>query len=90
MRDANPVWENDQPIFILKSRTRRSELNTLDMTLIEKIGKDMAEPKGREARTSAKTYVYLKEENNKERLMCVITHTKIKTFAPMYDKVGWR
>lgn len=90
MKDAKPVWENGLPIFILKSRTRRAELNTLDMALIEKIGKDMAEPTGRQAITTAKTYIYLKEVDNNERLMGVITHQKIKTFAPMFDKVGWR
>lgn len=87
---ANPEMKNEKPIFILISSDSRIELNTWDMKEIERVGKLIAKPKGKEAVTEDKTRVYLKELNEKERLMCIITRRKIKTFAPMHDKVGWR
>lgn len=89
-QNAHPVFVNDKPVFILMSAQSRVKMNTWDMSAIEKIGKKMAEPRGREAITEGVVRVYLKEEDNKYRFMCVITHRKIKTFAPMYDKMGWR
>ena len=91
LKDADPVLSDGFPLFIIRTDNRApAEVNTLNMSHLEKIGKRLAEPHGREAVTTAKSYIYLKEKNNNERLMCIITHRKIKTFAPMYDKVGWR
>ena len=89
MKDADPIWINEKPLFILIRSTKRVEMNTFDIHEIERIGKLITEPKGRKAVATDRTYIYLKEVNGNDRLMGVITHKRIKTFAPMYDKVGW-
>lgn len=88
-KDINPLLINDKPVFILISSTKRMELNTWDIKRIEEMGKHITVPKGRGAVSTDKTYVYLKEINNNEKLMCVITHNRVKRYAPMFDKVGY-
>jgi hypothetical protein len=90
LKDAKPKWVNDKFMFIVRSGETRIELNTMNMSEIERVGKLITKPRGRQAVTEDKARVFLIEEDDKERLMCIITHRKIKTFAPMYDKVGWR
>lgn len=88
--DAKPLLKNGMPIFILISHSDRTELNTFDMKAIEEAGKRITHPRGRGAVAQDKAYIYLKEVDGKERLMGSIIHKRIKTFAPMYDKVGYR
>lgn len=89
-QDVKPILKNGMPVFILIGGGLRRELNTIDMKHIEEVGKKMTNPRGRQAFTTDKTRIYIKEENGNEKLMCIITHNKIKTFAPMYDSVGYR
>lgn len=87
--DARPLMRNGKPVFALVSSDRRVELNTLDMCEIERIGKSITCPRGREAITKDRTRIYLKEIDGNEKLVGIITHRKVKSFAPMHDKVGW-
>lgn len=89
LKGANPKLVNGLPLFILKGGGKRIEMNTLDMKRLEKVGKNMTNPRGRSAVMTDETRIFLKEENGNERLMCIITHHRIKTYVPMYDKVGY-
>lgn len=66
------------------------ELNTTDMARIEKCAKMCTQPHGRSAVTTDTARIYLVEEDETEKLMGVLTHDHVKTYAPMYDSVGWR
>ena len=88
--DSNPVLKNGMPIFVVAGSNGRMELNTIDMKLIEKWGKKMTYPRGRKAVTTDKSYIYIKEVNGNEKLVCVVTHNHIKKYASMYDRVGYR
>lgn len=88
--DADPLFENNKPVFILKSSVSRVELNTTDMKRIETCAKRITAPKGRGAITTDKTYIYLKEKNGNERLMGIVTHNHVRKYAPMFDKVGYK
>lgn len=88
--NCDPVLKNGVPIFVLVSSEARIELNTIDITAIEECGKRLTRPKGRSAITSDKTRIFIKEKGDKETYIGVITHNHVKTFAPMYDKVGYR
>ena len=88
--DADPLLENGFPVFILISRSSRVRLNTANVKRIEEVAKSIARPRGREAITKDSTRIYLQEKDNKERLIGVVTHKRIKKYAPMYDKVGYK
>lgn len=88
--DTKPKFKNDKPIFIIVGGNGRMELNTTDMARIEKCAKLCTQPKGRSAITTDIARIYIVEENDNEKLMGVLTHNHVKTFAPMYDRVGWR
>lgn len=87
--DTNPLLKNGKPIFILISSTSRVELNTSNIKQLEKCAKSITCPRGREATTIDKTHIYIKEQTGKETLIGIVVHKHIKTFAPMYDKVGY-
>ena len=84
--DAKPAIKNGKPIFIIISSQHRIELNTIDLKYVEKIAKRMTYPKGRQAITSDSARIYIKEETDNEMLLGVVFHTRIKTFAQIYDK----
>lgn len=88
--DSNPVIKDGKPVFILIGDHRRIEFNTVDTRLLEKWGKKLAQPHGREAVTSGRSRIYIKEINGNEKLACIITHNRIKTFAPMYDEIEYK
>ena len=88
--DAKPKFKNGRPIFVVVGGNGRMELNTTDMARIEKCAKLCTKPKGREAVTTDTARIYIVEEDNNEKLMGILTHNHIKSFAPMYDRVGWR
>ena len=88
--DAKPKFKNGRPIFIVVGGNGRMELNTTDMARIEKCAKLCTKPKGREAVTTDTARIYIVEEDDNEKLMGILTHNHVKSFAPMYDKVGWR
>lgn len=90
--DTKPKFQNGKPIFIIvgsKGSNGRMELNTLDIKYVEKCAKSMTIPRGRGAVTSDSTRIFIKEENGKEKLIGIVTHSRVKTFAPMYDFVGY-
>ena len=87
--EAKPILENGLPIFIIKGTRGRMEINTIDIKRLERAAKLLTQPKGRSAVTSDTARIYIKEENDNEMLLGILTHKNIKTFAPMYDKVGF-
>lgn len=87
--DVTPKLENGLPVFVIIGSEARLELNTIDMQHIEECAKRLTHPKGRQAVTTDVARIYIKEVDGNEVLMGVVTHNKVKTFAPMYDKVGY-
>lgn len=88
--DAKPKIKNGKPIFIIVGSGGRTELNTTDMSRIEKCAKRLTCPKGRSAITSDTARIFIKEENDNEKLLGILTHYHIKNFAPMHDKIGYK
>lgn len=87
--NTNPKFKNGKPIFIIVGGNGRTEVNTADMAYIEKCAKAMTKPKGRAAITTDTSRIYIKEVDGKETLMGILTHNHVKSYAPMYDKVGF-
>lgn len=88
--DSNPLIKNSKPIFVVIGNHHRVEFNTVDTRMLEKYGKMFAEAKGREAVTKGCSRIYIKEVDGNEKLTCVVTHWRIKQFAPMYDEIPFR
>lgn len=88
--DSKPKFKNNRPIFIIVGGNGRIELNTTDMTRIEKCAKLCTRPKGRTAVTTDTARIYILEEDDNEKLIGILTHDHVKTFAPMYDSVYYR
>lgn len=87
--DAKPKLENGLPIFVIIGSRGRIELNTIDMSRIERAAKSLTYPKGRSAVSTDTSRIYIKEVDGNEMLLGVMTHKNVKTFAPMFDKVGY-
>lgn len=85
-----PKIVNGLPLFIAIGAQGRVELNTIDMRQLEECAKRLTDPKGRLALSSDTSHIYLLEENGNEALMATITHKIIRSYASMYDRVGWR
>ena len=85
--DANPVIKNNNPVFVLIGSQNRLELNTIDFAYIEKCAKRMTHPKGRQAVTFDSVRIYIKEVSGNEMLLGVLSHTRTKTFMPVYGKL---
>lgn len=90
IKDAAPLLKNGKPIFVIISAETRVELNTISMQQIENCAKRLVAPKGKSAITKDKVFIYLKEVDGNEKLMGSLSCERIKEFAPMYDKVGYR
>ena len=89
--DAKPALnENGMPTFVIIGSQSRMELNTIDINYLERCAKKLTSPKGRSAISTDKAYVYIKEVGGNEKLLGILTHKRVKTFAPMYDKVGYK
>ena len=89
--DAKPALnENDIPTFIIVGSQSRIELSTIDINYLERCAKKLTSPKGRGAVSIDKAYIYIKEVGGNEKLLGILTHKRVKTFAPMYDKVGYK
>ena len=84
---ANPLFENDMPVFIVVGSNGRTEINTTSMKRVEECAKRMTYPRGRAAITKDQACVYIKEVDGTEMLVGVLTHYHIKHYAPMYDKI---
>lgn len=91
LSDVNPYLnEIGMPMFIIINSQNRTELSTIDINYLEKCAKKLTSPKGRGAVSIDKAYIYIKEIDGNEKLLGILTHKRIKSFAPMYDKVGYR
>ena len=89
--DAKPALnENGRPIFVIIGSQSRMELSTIDMNYLENCAKRLTYPKGRGAVSIDKAYIYIKEVDGHEKPLGVLTHKRVKSFAPMYDKIGYR
>lgn len=89
--DAKPAFDkNGLPIFIIISSKGRVEMSTVNMNHLENCAKRLTCPKGRKAVSTDKAYIYLKEVDGNEKLLGILTHKRVKSFAPMYDAVGYR
>ena len=88
--DTNPILQNNMPIFIIIGSESRMELNTFDLKRIEDCAKRLTRPRGRASVTTDKAFIYIKEKNDKETCVGVVTHNHIKKYAPMYDRIGYR
>ena len=82
--------ENGMPTFVIIGSTSRMEVNTVDMNLLERYAKRLTSPRGRSAVTSDTARIYIQEVGGHEALLGVMTHKRVKSFAPMYDKMGFR
>ena len=88
--DCKPKFKNGKPLFAIVGGKGRMELATTNMPALEKCAKNLTYPRGRSAVTTDMSRIYIIEENGNEKLVGIVTHNHVKTFAPMYDKVGWR
>ena len=85
---ANPQLRDGKPVFVIIGSNGRMELSTIDINQLERNAKLMTSPKGRSAISKDAARIYIKEANGNEMLLGVLTHKRVKTFAPMYDKIG--
>ena len=87
--DAKPsLNEEGLPIFSIIGSESRMEVSTIDMNYLEKCAKSLTRPKGRSAVSKDTARIYIIEKNGNEKLLGVLTHKRVKTFAPMYDKIN--
>ena len=85
--DANPAFdEKGQLNFIIISSQSRVEVNTLDLSYLEKIAKKLTYPKGRGAVSTDKAYIFVRSVDGKQYPLGTFTHQKLRTFAPVYGK----
>lgn len=90
LAETQPQIVDGLPVFVIIGRKGRIELNTINIAQLEDCAKRLTDPKGKTAITKDSSHIYIKEVNGEETLMCTITCKKIVSYAPMYDKVGWR
>ena len=83
--DSKPKMIDGKPIFIIRGKSGAIEINTTDVKYLERVAQKMTEPRGRAAVTTDRARIYIKQEDDSEKLIGILTHDKVKTFAPMYD-----
>lgn len=88
--DANPLIIDNKPVFVVIGARGRVELNTIDMKQLEECAKLLTEPRGRSAVSKDSSHIYIKEVDGNEMLLGVLTHRRVKSYAPMFDRVGFR
>lgn len=88
--DANPLIIDNKPMFVVIGARGRVELNTIDMKQLEECAKSLTEPRGRFAVSKDSSHIYIKEVDGNEMLLGVLTHRRVKSYAPMFDRVGFR
>lgn len=88
--DTKPLLRDGFPVFVLVSSVSRVELNTANMQRLEDCAKHITNPRGRSAVTTDRTRIYIREVNNKETLIGVVTHNRVKSYAPMFDKIEYK
>ena len=87
--DAKPLLTDGLPVFVIVGSRGHMELNTADINQLERNAKLLTQPKGRSAISKDSSQIYIKEVDGNEMLLGVLTHKNIKSFAPMFDKVGY-
>ena len=88
--DSKPLLNDiGLPTFIIVGSKGRVEVNTVDMNYLEDCAKRLTRPRGRSAVCEDSSRIYIKEVGGSQKLMGVLFHKRIKTFAPMYDRVYW-
>ena len=87
--EANPLLKNGLPVFTIIGSKGRVEVNTIDINYLEKIAKLLTCPKGRAAITVDTSRIYIQEVGGNLMPLGILTHQKVKTFAPMYDKIKY-
>lgn len=88
--DTNPMLKNGMPIFVIIGSESRVELNTCDMKQIEDCAKRITIPRGRGAVSSDVARIYIKEVDGAETCIGRVIHNSVKTYAPMFDPVGYK
>ena len=88
--NTKPLLKNGMPNFIIIGSKGRIELNTVDINQLEVNAKRLTYPKGNSAITVDSSHIYIKEIDGNESLLGILTHKRVKTFAPMYDKIAYR
>ena len=89
LANAKPLLKDGVPTFIIVGSKGRVEVNTTDFNHLERCAKLLTHPRGRSAISADLSQVFVKEVDGNEMLLGILTHKNIKTFAPMYDKVGY-
>ena len=84
--NAKPLFKNDMPVFVIIGSQARMELNIIDIKRIEECAKRMTHPRGRQAVTTDKAFIYIKEEDGSEKLIGSVSHNHVKQYQQMYDK----
>lgn len=87
--DVDPELKNGMPVFTVVGSKGRMEINTIDINRLERAAKMLTQPKGRTAISKDSSQVYIKTTSGKEVLLGVLTHKNVKSYAPMFDKVGY-
>ena len=87
--NAKPLLKDGIPTFIVVGSKGRMEVNTTDLNHLERCAKLLTHPKGRSAVSTDLSQVFIKEVDGNEMLLGILTHKNVKTFAPMFDKVGY-
>lgn len=88
--DAKPKLQDGLPIFTIVGSKGRMEISTIDMSKLEKYAKSLTDPRGRSAVSKDSSQIYIQETDGNEKLIGVLTHRHVKSYAPMFDKVGFR
>ncbi len=89
--DTIPYINNKgMPIFIIIGSQNRIEIDSININYIEECAKRITNPIGHSAITYDHAYIYIKEKNGNEKLLGILTHKRIKNFAPMYDRIGYK
>ena len=88
--NTKPKMDNGKPIFIIRSKRGSVEMNTIDMKLLERVAKKLTSPEGRAAITIDTAEIYIKQIDDSEKLLGVMTHSHVKNYAPMYDRVYYK
>jgi len=87
IKNTKPYLDNGKPVFIIRSKMGAAEVNTTSMKHLEEVAKRMTAPRGRSALTEDTANIYIKQIDGSKVLLGILTHNRIKQFAPMYDKV---
>lgn len=88
--DAKPKLQNGLPVFTIIGSRGRIEISTIEMSQLEKCAKSLTYPRGRSAVSKDSSQIYIQEIDGNEKLIVVLTHRHVKSYAPMFDKVGFR